>query len=268
MRHTGFRNRLLSWAGSLGYDFADIVILDAKNLGIVQDRKRSVFLGIKTNAEGYVQSLVLAKPFSRTVGETIADVAFPYLREIEGVSESVRTVGQRKYLKWAKDWLDTHGRKKSVPDTLTLLAPRRSKKSDHHWRMDFGFLAGSDEIIRPHPDSTYYSVPLTIPVLKRLQGIPDDWVTVGSYDEQVEQVCRTMPPVISRLLAHNIHGAISGEIVDLNVAAGMSIKSNRLLGPFKFSSLENSSDPHAFRSRAWRKYLAGDDESQAVCVPP
>jgi site-specific DNA-cytosine methylase len=259
LRHTGFRNSLIKWAGELGYDFTDVFTLDASDYGIVQDRKRSVFLGVKKKGGGYVQSMALAEPLRRTVGQTISDAAFPFLRTIEAISERERTVGQSKYLKWAKGWLDTHGSEVAVPDTLTLLKPRRSEDYDDLWRKKFGFLTGSDEVVEPHDNFTHVSVPLSIPVLKRLQGIPDDWVFVGNYDEQVEQVCRTIPPVISRILAHNIHGAISGEIIDLNLAAGLDITSNRWLGGFKFPSFETSSDPRAFRSQGWRKYLEDDD---------
>lgn len=255
--HTGFRNKLVGKARDMGYDSIDIVILEARTFGIAQDRKRSVFLGVKKSG-GNVQPVVLAEPVVRTVGETIADVAFPYRQTIEAISESERTVGQRKYLKWTKGWLDDFGSNPCAPDTMTLIKPRRSEANDDKWRKK-GFLAGSDETVEAHENFTHVSVPLSIPVLKRLQGIPDDWVFVGSYDEQVEQICRTIPPVISRVLAHNIHGAISGEIIDLNLAAGLDITSNRWLGGFKFPSFATSSDPRAFRSESWRKYLRDDD---------
>jgi hypothetical protein len=44
--------------------------------------------------------------------------------------------------------------------------------------------------------------------LARIQGFPDDFVFYGSEEMQYESVCRAVPPLIAKKVAHTIRRAI------------------------------------------------------------
>ena len=44
----------------------------------------------------------------------------------------------------------------------------------------------------------------TLPELKRLTGLPDDYVCTGTLAQAVERVCRMVPPPLTRALAERI----------------------------------------------------------------
>ncbi|OLP52377.1 hypothetical protein BJF91_02285 [Allorhizobium taibaishanense] len=255
-KHLPFRNRLARQADDLGYAITDFE-LDALSFGVPQKRPRSILLGVAKEYGSQLRQPILANPIRQTVGDTIADVAFGFLPKIEAIPEEARTPDQIKYRKWARAWLSEHG-DKSVPDTLSLIRDNSDRFDKWH---KFGFNETVSHIVQPRFEDLHTdSVPLSLPILKRLQGVPDDWLFFGSHDEQRAQICETTPPVIYRAVGHVIHAALTGEDVDLDQAARQKLASGRWKNPSGFGSMAQSHDPARRRALEWREHILREEE--------
>lgn len=260
-KHTPFKTKLMAQAREQGYISVGVARLDAQHFGIPQERKRVIFLGVRSDCASSLRIPCLAKPLHRTVGQCIVDIAFPYAAEIRSLPKKRRSPSQINYLNWEQEWLSTYGKSLAVPDTLTLV--RKARGYEDKW-LEAGFVIGDDAILQPGPHLSIYSrLPLTIDILKRLQGVPPDWEFEGSYDEQVEQICQTPPAVITRLMGHSVHEALTGNIVDFDEAAAANIHTKRWKASKGFHSMADADDP-AMRIRAdWREYVREAEGSEA-----
>lgn len=261
--HTVFRNKLIMQAREMGFIVGDLIEFDSNRLGVPSRRLRSVFVGVKADYVAPLRAPILANPVVKSVGDVISDVAFPSLNEILQIPAKERSSSQVNYLQWATNWLGTHGKKTYVPDTLGI--HRLNSAVRETWRSEFGFQLSSDDVIEPHFKlDGYESLPMTIRILKRLQGIPDNWEFEGDYDDQVEQVCRTIPPVVSRVIGHTIHGTLTGAVVDLDRAARKTIVSVsghlRIKGGMVVG-MHASENPDLLRAREWRNHIEGEENT-------
>lgn len=255
-KHLPFRNRLAHQADDLGYVITDFE-LNALSFGVPQDRPRSILMGVAKKYGSQLRQPILVNPIHRTVGDAIADVAFGFLPEIEAIPEEVRTPDQIKYRKWARAWLAEHG-DKPVPDTLSLI--RKSSDTFDKWHK-YGFNDAVRHIVQPRlEDLQTDSVPLSLLILKRLQGIPDDWTFFGSHDEQRAQICETTPPVIYRVMGHVIHAALTGEDVDIDQAARQKLESRRWKTASAFRSMAQSDNPARLKALEWREHVLREEE--------
>ena len=48
----------------------------------------------------------------------------------------------------------------------------------------------------------------TLPELRRLTGLPDDYVCTGTLAQAVERVCRMVPPPLTKALADRIYDRV------------------------------------------------------------
>ena len=53
-----------------------------------------------------------------------------------------------------------------------------------------------------HPDQDRK---FTIPELKRLTGLPDDFILSGTLGQAAERVCRMVPPFLTKAVAESIY---------------------------------------------------------------
>jgi site-specific DNA-cytosine methylase len=75
--------------------------------------------------------------------------------------------------------------------------------------------SGLAGVLHPEHDRKF-----TIPELKRLTGVPDDFVLTGTLGQGAERLCRMVPPPVTEALANSIY--------------------ERVLGPFKEKTNEQS----------------------------
>jgi site-specific DNA-cytosine methylase len=255
-KHLPLRNRLARKADELGYVITDFG-LNALWFGVPQDRPRSILMGVAKEYGSRLRQPVLVNPIHQTIGEAIADVAFGFLPEIEAIPEELRTKDQIKYRKWALAWLADHGQK-SARDTLSLI--RGSSDTFNNWH-EIGFNRDETYTVTPRLEELQTdSVPLSQAILKRLQGIPDHWGFVGSQRAQLEQICETTPPVIYRVIGHVIHAALTGEDVDIDLAARKKLDSLRWKRASGFRSMSESLDPARARALEWREHILREEE--------
>jgi site-specific DNA-cytosine methylase len=45
----------------------------------------------------------------------------------------------------------------------------------------------------------------TLPELKRLTGLPDDFVLTGALGQAAERVCRMVPPLLTKAIAESVY---------------------------------------------------------------
>lgn len=255
-KHLPLRNRLARQADELGYVITDFE-LNALSFGVPQDRPRSILMGVAKQYGSRLRQPILAKPIKITVGEAIADVAFGFLPEIEAIPEESRTKDQIKYHKWATEWLADHGHK-DARDTLSLI--RGSSDTFNNWH-ERGFNRDETYTVTPRlEDLQTYSVPLSLSILKRLQGIPDDWTFLGSFHEQCAQICETTPPVIYRVVGHVIHAALTGQDVDIDLAARQKLDGIRWKTASGFRSMSESQNPARRKALEWRAHILMEEE--------
>ncbi|MEY9828892.1 hypothetical protein ABIA25_000707 [Sinorhizobium fredii] len=214
-------------------------------------------MGVAKEYGAQLRPPILVRPIHQTVGDAIADVAFGFLPEIEAIPEESRTPDQIKYRKWARAWLAEHG-EEPVPDTLSLI--RESSGAFDKWHK-IGFIMNERHIVRPRLEDLHTdSVPLSFQILKRLQGIPDDWAFVGSDKAQMAQICETTPPVIYRVIGHAIHAALTGQDVDIDQAARLKLDSKRWKTASGFRSMAQSQNPARRKALEWREHILREEE--------
>ncbi|WP_313199111.1 DNA cytosine methyltransferase [Rhizobium sp.] len=256
-RYTGMRYDIRSRYHKLGYTTRLIPVVDARMFGLPQARVRSILIGIRRDLGVSIDSPSLMTPVSRRIGDAIFEVGFPHYSRLRDkrLQSEFDEKAQEAYDRWTTGWMKDHGHK-VVPDTLTLDPARRGSNP---WRAA-GFTPGSDEIFKPVAGAKRTNLPLSIPILKRIQGLPLDWQVSGDYETQVEKISRTTPPVIARAVAHTIYAGLTGQVVDLDRAARQEIttgsRPRTLLRP-----IAEMDDPERFMARQYEAYIRHEEET-------
>ena len=194
---------ILETLRSSGYK-VDYRILNSKYFGVAQSRPRLFIIGVRNDL-----SLSPSFPFKDlsapiyTLRDAIEDIK-------DQEEEIARAMIDSKYevLKWVKmlkpgesgDLYHPNGSYFSLKriewdkPTPTIL--------QSHGRP--GFACGA---IHPEEDR-----PLTIPELKRVHSLPEDFILTGDFSKQWERVGRSVPPLLMKALALNIKENILDKI--------------------------------------------------------
>lgn len=175
----------------LGYQ-AGWKLMNACDFGVPQLRPRTVFVAIKTQyAEhfSWPEGLVSPPP---TVGGVLYD-----LISANGWS------GAREWRKIAKDVAPTvvgGSLKHGGPD----LGPTRARRAWATLGVDgLGIADGP-------PSKDFNGMPrLTVRMVARLQGFPDDWMFAGAKTQAYRQVGNAFPPPFARAIAERLRDCIS-----------------------------------------------------------
>ena len=171
-----------------GYQ-CDWKLLNACDFGVSQLRPRVVFVALRKNLFSQFEWPDRTWQLAPTVGEVLLD-----LMKANG-------------WKGAKQWADRADEiaptvvggslKHGGPD----LGPTRARKA---WAsLEVDGLGISDQA--PHRD--FLGMPrLTVRMVARLQGFPDDWTFVGSKTNAYRQVGNAFPPPVARAVARQLVG--------------------------------------------------------------
>ncbi|ULJ81779.1 MULTISPECIES: DNA cytosine methyltransferase [Rhizobium] len=268
-RNDVFRQDLITSFWNLGYETKKWT-LSANEFGVPQDRTRMYFVGIK-------RGLGSLPPPTRstvaTVGPAIWTAAFPDLsphgvyevkkelklliRKADAVEKPQQQSEQQiAYDGWAKAWASRYGAELAPDMDKHRVQPRGM--SAHLWRN-----AGFDPQRRDLPrlgDRLVMNygkrlplLPLSVPLLQRLQVMPDDWRFEGDEQSKLQQVCSVRPPVVSLAIAREIHRAITSQAVDLDHPAAWKITSGkeRFIPGFAIGAGTNHPDPLSDRAQKY-----------------
>ncbi len=189
-----YRRYIAGTLKKLGYS-TDWRLLNASDYGVPQLRPRVIFVAIK---DEYANSFSWPDPLpgkAKTVGETLFDL-----------------ISSRGW-KGAKRWKDLANeiaptivggsKKHGGPD----LGPTRAKRAWAQLEVDAHVLG--DE---PPPRDFVGKPRLTVPMVARLQGFPDNWRFEGKKTNAYRQVGNAFPPPVARAVATQIARCLTSSV--------------------------------------------------------
>lgn len=188
-----YRRKLKRQLVGLGYR-TDWRLFNASDFGVPQLRPRVVIVAIRRDRfDGF--SWPTPGAGAATVGETLHDL--------------VAANGWRQASKWARQADDIAptivggSTKHGGPD----LGPTRARQAWATLGVDGRGVA--DEA----PPRDFVGSPrLTVRMVARLQGFPDDWAFSGRKTAAYRQVGNAFPPPVAEAVAKNIHAALAGSV--------------------------------------------------------
>jgi DNA (cytosine-5)-methyltransferase 1 len=182
----GYFNIILKGLKESGY-YVEVRVINSAYLGVPQRRERLFFVGIRNDLMKY---RYLGKLHPSPINHFISlKEAFETLEydnnEIKKLIEETKKYSFYKALLELDYKKNIFNLRKADPElpAYTLLANiDKSQKCLKHWE----------------------NRPFTIPELKRIQSLPDDYILIGSYRKQAERIGRMVPPLVSKALLENL----------------------------------------------------------------
>jgi DNA (cytosine-5)-methyltransferase 1 len=71
---------------------------------------------------------------------------------------------------------------------------------------------GMTGAIHPEHDRKF-----TLPELRRLTGLPDDFILTGTFGQASERICRMVPPLLTKAIAESVYEKILKPYKEKNV---------------------------------------------------
>lgn len=176
-------------------------LLNAKWLGIPQSRERIIFQGIRKDiVEKYDVHPAFPKPFNYTysVRDAFDGIIQDKEQEYFLLSPEVQKYSCYRILEKIPKNPDKpiNGEKYADGSYFSLVRLSYKKPSPTICQTGGFSLSGLC-----HP---IYNRKLTIPEIKRLMSIPDDFVLTGNYAQQHERLGRMVPPLMMKAIAETV----------------------------------------------------------------
>jgi DNA (cytosine-5)-methyltransferase 1 len=182
----GYRKRLFAQFRKLGYQ-ADIKLLHASDFGVPQLRPRVVIVAVRTEDAAFFSWPERSLTAAPTVGDTLVDL--------------MAANGWRKAKQWAKGaqaiapTVVGGSKKHGGPD----LGPTRARKAWAHLGVEGGTIAEFA------PERDFVGSPrLTVRMVARIQGFPDDWHFTGRKTAAYRQVGNAFPPPVAEAVGRSV----------------------------------------------------------------
>jgi site-specific DNA-cytosine methylase len=197
--------------GSRAY-YADWAVLSASDFGVPQKRQRLFIVGIR-------------KDVGEVVGidsdEAVRDV-FPAPTQV-GVSIRSALAGLQQTEKDVWPWIRSAMVSSSLAGLIRLLPknPAKPTRLGHIFpgytknytltRCSWDTPANTMVVSGQRPDGLTGAIhpdkdrKFTLPELKRLTALPDDFVLTGTLGQAAERVCRMVPPLLTKAIAESVY---------------------------------------------------------------
>lgn len=186
-----YRQTLKSKLHSMGYH-TEWRLLNASDYGVPQLRPRVIIVAIKHSFADAFEWPEANPHNPKTVGETLGDL----------MAENGWR-GVQHWIERADDIAPTivgGSKKHGGPD----LGPTRARAA---WQT----LGVNGKSIAPEaPEPDFVGMPrLTVPMVARIQGFPDDWQFYGKKTSAYRQVGNAFPPPVAKAVAERVNAAIA-----------------------------------------------------------
>ena len=186
-----YRQQLIAQLRAMGY-YVTLRLLNASDFGVPQLRPRVLIVAIRQSLAGHFAWPRVHDQPPVTVGEFLFDLmAARCWSGAESWKASARSIAPT---------IVGGSFKHGGPD----LGPTRAKRGWSTLGVDGHGIA--DE---PPPHDFVGMPRLTIPMVSRLQGFPNDWDFVGSKTAAYRQVANAFPPPVARAVATKIRDCLS-----------------------------------------------------------
>ena len=186
-----YRDKLKSQLSKMGY-IADWRLLNASEFGVPQLRPRVVIVAIQKNYSEEFDWPAVAPHNPRTVGAVLHDLI-----------AANGWIGADRWRERADEIAPTivgGSKKHGGPD----LGPTRAKRAWAKLGVDGMGIANEA------PDYSFVGMPrLTVRMVARLQGFPDDWQFAGAKTSAYRQVGNAFPPPVACAVAESVHACLS-----------------------------------------------------------
>jgi DNA-cytosine methyltransferase len=200
--------------------YVNSAVLSASGFGVPQDRRRLFFIGVRADvaeAVGITQDAdVLAlfpepSDFPMSIRSALAD-----LQQGDAEVRPWRRAAMTSSLGPVISRLPPNPSKLLRPHHVGLPAGTRFSMTRCSWNLPAPTLAvmgqGPDALSGAiHPEANRK---FTIPELKRLFGLPDDYALTGTLAQGAERVCRMVPPGMMQAIAERIYERVLRPISD------------------------------------------------------
>lgn len=185
-------------------------VLKASNYGVGQGRERLIFIAVREDIADKIGLNVLTVsslfPPTSSKDTTIGDV-------IDGV------VNDPDNVKVLTEHMLNSGIYKRVVHKMPKNPDKVLTGMDFHEK-GHCFNTKRASLKRPSPTLTasggliHWSEDrvLTVPELKRIQSLPDDFILTGSQSQQTERVGRMVPPLMMKAIAENIYKEVLSKL--------------------------------------------------------
>lgn len=205
-RFAKYRTSILCHLHKLGYDATWSIIL-ASDFGVPQLRPRFILVGLKRR---YFRNFVMPAPKAKstTVAQAIGDLI---------ASRGWR--GSKQWLSRANQIAPTivGGSKKHGGADL---GPTRAKRQWAELGIDGRGIADEPP---PRNAAVKFKPRLTLQMVARIQGFPDDWRFLGKKTSQYRQIGNAFPPPVARAVALQIKAALEGKQPTLRKYSQLSL---------------------------------------------
>ncbi|MBZ0205311.1 MAG: DNA cytosine methyltransferase [Flavobacteriales bacterium] len=182
----GYRDRLFAQFRKLGYR-TDIKLLRASDHGVPQLRPRVVIVALRSDDADHFAWPEISTATAPTVGNTLLDLmAANNWRGAEAWAAGAQSIGPT---------IVGGSKKHGGPD----LGPSRARKAWAQLGVNGGTIADSA------PERDFTEVPkLTVRMVARIQGFPDDWHFTGRKTAAYRQVGNAFPPPVAEAVGRSI----------------------------------------------------------------
>lgn len=191
--------------------FVNWTVLSANDFGVAQKRRRLFIIGIRRdvgealgiNSDEAVLSL-FPKPTSAGVNIRSALSGLSQTaHDILPWTTSVRTTGLARLIRHLPKTPDRcTGLSDVIPGYTKHFTLRRTA-----WDLPAPTMTvtsqkpdGMTGMIHPEQDRKF-----TLPELKRLTSLPDDFILTGTLSQATERICRMVPPLLTKAIAENLY---------------------------------------------------------------